>query len=321
MVQGVILGGVALYLITRPEIVETGRLRYCAPMAANGKIDGMPSAWEPTGGMAALHARAGILSAIRRFFAERNLVEVQTPTLGRTSVSDVEIESLRTTGGELLQTSPEYYMKRLLAAGAPSIYQIGPAYRAGESGRLHLTEFTLVEWYRLGFDDHALMREVAELVDCALGPEPYRFLTHAELLATRRDGPVDKDLRFVEAVENLGEGRVFITDYPAEQAALARLRRDDPEVAARFELVVNGLELANGYHELTDAGELRARMARDNRNRRRRGKPLVEPDERLLAAMRSGLPDCAGVALGLDRLVMLAVGASSLAEVVAFANR
>ena len=281
----------------------------------------MPSAWEPTGGMAALRARAGILSAIRGFFAERNVVEVQTPTLGRTSVSDVEIESLRITGGDFLQTSPEYYMKRLLAAGAPSVYQIGPAYRAGESGRLHLTEFTLVEWYRLGFDDRALMREVAELVDCILGSEPYRFLTHAELLATRREGPADEDLRFVEAVENLDEGCVFITDYPAAQAALARLRGDDPEVAARFELVVDGLELANGYHELADAGELRARMDRDNRNRRRRGKLPMEPDERLLAAMRSGLPDCAGVALGLDRLVMLAVGASSLAEVVAFANR
>ena len=276
--------------------------------------------WEPTCTVEALRARAGILGAIRRFFAERDVVEVQTPTLGRTSVSETEIESLRTSGGEFLQTSPEYYMKRLLAAGAPSIYQIGPAYRAGESGRLHLTEFTLVEWYRPGFDDDTLMAEVADLVDAVLGPEPYRRLTHAQLLATRQEGADDPDLRFVEAVENLGEGRVFITDYPAEQAALARLRPNDSRVAARFELVVGGLELANGYDELTDADELLERMQRDNRRRRQLGKPEMEPDRRLLAAMRHGLPDCAGVALGLDRLVMLSVGASTLAEVVPFAE-
>ena len=276
--------------------------------------------WQPTCTVEALHARAEILHLVRRFFAERDVVEVQTPTLGRTSVSDVEIESLRTTGGEYLQTSPEYYMKRLLAAGAPSIFQVGPAYRAGESGRHHLSEFTLVEWYRLGFDDEALMAEVADLVDRVLGPEPYRRLTHAELLAMRPDGAQDPDLRFVEALEGLGGSRVFITDYPAEQAALARLRTDDPAVAARFELVAGGLELANGYHELTDAEELRARMRRDNHRRREQGKREMEPDGRLLAAMRHGLPDCAGVALGLDRLVMLAVGASSIAEVVPFAG-
>ncbi|MCY4429980.1 MAG: EF-P lysine aminoacylase GenX, partial [Rhodospirillales bacterium] len=233
--------------------------------------------WEPTCTVEALRARAGILGAIRRFFEERDVLEVQTPTLGRTSVSDTEIESLRTTGGEFLQTSPEYYMKRLLAAGAPSIYQIGPAYRAGESGRLHLTEFTLVEWYRPGFDDDTLMAEVAGLVDAVLGPEPYRRLTHAQLLATRQEGADEPDLRLVEAVENLGEGRVFITDYPAEQAALARLRPNDPRVAARFELVIDGLELANGYHELTDAEELLERMQRDNLRRRQRGKPQMEP--------------------------------------------
>ncbi len=212
-------------------------------------------------------------------------------------------------------------MKRLLAAGAPSIYQIGPVYRAEESGRLHLTEFTMLEWYRLGFDDQALMDEVAGLVDILLGAANYRRLTHAELLATRPNGPTDADLRFVEALKNLDAGRVFITDYPADQAALARLRPNNPRVAARFELVVDGLELANGYHELTDAKALRVRMERDNDMRRTLGKTLVEPDERLLAAMRHGLPDCAGVALGLDRLLMLAVGASSIREVVPFAQQ
>ena len=316
--------------------------------------------WEPTCTVETLRLRAGILETVRRFFADRGVLEVQTPTLGLTSVSDVQIESLRTTGGEFLQTSPEYYMKRLLTAGAPSIFQIGPAYRAGESGRHHLTEFTLVEWYRLGFDDEALMVEVAGLVDCVLGPEPYDRLTYAELLALRPDDGSDPDLRFVAALEGLGDRRVFITDYPADQAALARLKAGNPAagelqapgipklkafssegqtpraprlkalpgepqaprapLAARFELVVGGLELANGYHELTDADELSKRMQRDNRRRREQGKPEMEPDERLLAAMRHGLPDCAGVALGLDRLVMLAAGASSIAEVVPFAD-
>ena len=276
--------------------------------------------WGPTCTIEALRARDRILRTIRQFFAEREVIEVQTPTMGRTSVTDVQIESLRTTAGEYLQTSPEHYMKRLLAAGAPSIFQIGPAYRAGETGRHHLSEFTLVEWYRLGFDDESLMAEVAALVDTILGRQPYRRIAHAELLAMRPDGPQDQDLRFVEALQNLDDNRVFITDYPAEQAALARLRTGVPTVAARFELVVDGLELANGYHELTDADELRARMRRDNHQRRNLGKPEIEPDERLLAAMRHGLPNCAGVALGLDRLVMLALGASSIADVVPFAR-
>ncbi len=289
--------------------------------AADWKNHPMRKPWQPTCTIEMLRIRADIVGKVRQFFAERDIVEVQTPTLGRTSVSDPHIESLRTTGGEFLQTSPEYYMKRLLAAGAPSIYQLGPAYRAGESGCLHLTEFTLVEWYRLGYDDQALMREVADLVQCILGPEPHRFLTYAELLALHPTGPADTDLRLVEALEKLGEQRVFITDYPADQAALARLRPGNPRLAARFELVVRGVELANGYYELTDAEELRARMERDNEIRRQRGLPTLEPDEHLLAAMGHGLPDCAGVALGLDRLIMLAVGADAVAEVVPFAGQ
>ena len=277
--------------------------------------------WQPTCTVAALRARAEILRRVRRFFDERGVLEVQTPTLGRASVTDPEIESLATADGAFLQTSPEFYMKRLLAAGAPSIYQLGPAHRAGESGRLHGIEFSMLEWYRLGWDDQALMQEVTELVDAVLGPASYRRFAYAELLATRPDGAGHPDLRFAEAVEKLGEARVFVTDYPAEQAALARLRLGKPQVAARFELIVDGIELANGYHELTDAQELRARMARDNRKRQTQGKPVMQPDERLLAAMAQGLPDCAGVALGLDRLAMLALGASNLAEVVAFADR
>lgn len=276
--------------------------------------------WRPTCSVAALRARAEVLGRVRQFFAERGVLEVQTPTLGRASVTDPEIDSLATADGAFLQTSPEFCMKRLLAAGAPSIYQLGPAYRAGETGRLHGIEFTMLEWYRLDWDDEALMQEVAALVDAVLGPADYRRLAYAELLAMRPDGEAHPDLRFAEAVENLGAGRFFVTDYPARQAALARLRPGKEQLAARFELIVDGIELANGYHELTDADELRARMARDNRRRQAQGKPVMPPDERLLAAMAHGLPDCAGVALGLDRLVMLALGACSLAEVVAFAD-
>ena len=296
-------------------------------------------------------------------------MEVQTPTLGLTSTTEPQIDPLRTTGGAFLQTSPEHYMKRLLAAGAPSIYQLGPTYRADEKGSLHREEFTMLEWYRLGFDDAALMDEVAALVDCILGPGDCRRISYESLVGALKGGQAELDLRFASAVERLGEGRWFVTDYPAEQAALARLRggRNKGEGgkeeegskgeggegegskgegskgegskgegskeegsgkqgkraearAARFELIVDGVELANGYHELTDPAELRQRMMRDNAVRSAAGRETMMADERLLAAMASGLPDCAGVALGVDRLAMLAIGASSLAEVMSFAD-
>ena len=278
-------------------------------------------AWRPTCSPAALRARAAILADIRTFFAERGVIEVQTPTLGLTSTTEPQIDPLRTADGAFLQTSPEHYMKRLLAAGAPSIFQLGPAYRAGEVGRLHREEFSMLEWYRLGFDDAALMDEVAALVDRILGVEDCRRIRYESLVGARIGEPAELDLRFANAVERLGKGRWFVTDYPAEQAALARLRDGDEAWAARFELIVDGVELANGYHELTDPVELRQRMARDNAARVAAGLESMAADERLLAAMTQGLPDCAGVALGVDRLVMLAVGAASLAEVMPFAER
>ena len=277
-----------------------------------------------------------MLAQIRAFFAERHIIEVQTPTLGRTSVTEAQIESLRTSAGVFLQTSPEHYMKRLLAAGAPSIYQLGSVYRAGESGRLHQEEFTMLEWYRLGFDDQALMTEVSDLIDDLLGPASYERMTYESLVGTVHGERAELDLAYAEAVEALGPVRCFVTDYPADQAALARIRGDNAHSrgdnahsrgdnadarAARFELIIDGVEIANGYHELTDAAELGARMATDNQRRREAGREVMAPDERLLAAMQAGLPDCAGVAIGVDRLVMLAVGASSLAEVVPFADR
>ncbi|MYE86255.1 MAG: hypothetical protein F4X31_08470, partial [Gammaproteobacteria bacterium] len=205
---------------------------------------------------------------------------------------------------------------------APSIYQLGPVYRAGESGRLHQEEFTMLEWYRLGFDDQALMAEVSDLIDRLLGPASYERMTYESLVGTVHGEPAELDLAYAEAIEALGPMRCFVTDYPANQAALARLRDDGADTrAARFELIIDGVEIANGYHELTDAAELGARMARDNQQRLDARREPMAPDERLLAAMKAGLPDCAGVAIGVDRLVMLALGASSLAEVVPFADR
>ena len=279
-----------------------------------------------------------MLAAARGFFAVRGVLEVQTPLVGRHTTTDPAIDSARLADGGTLQTSPEHHMKRLLAAGAPSIYQIGPAFRRGEAGRWHNPEFTLIEWYRLGFDAERLMGEVAELVDALLGAGRYQRRTYAALLRERFgvDG-ADKpaivaqaralglqgddagdaaDLLVAHAVAGVDAERVFITAYPAAQAALARRNADG--TAARFELVVRGLEVANGYDELTDADELRARMAADAERRRARDLSPVAPDAALLAAQRHGLPACAGVALGFDRLVALRLGARSVAEALAF---
>ncbi|MEQ8484506.1 MAG: amino acid--tRNA ligase-related protein [Pseudomonadales bacterium] len=281
--------------------------------------------WAPSCSLAALEARGRILRQVRDFFHDRGVLEVQTGVLGAATVTEPAVESVAVPGLGYLQTSPEYQMKRLLAAGAPSIFQIGPVFRAGEAGRRHNPEFVMLEWYRLGFDHEALMAEVAALVDVVLGPAPCRTLRYADVVARARVDVPDgldpreaEDLRFANGLDTLGEGRWFVTDYPADQAALARLTAQDASVAARFELVVDGLELANGYWELGDAEALAARFEADRAARARRGHTLPAVDQRLLAAMRAGLPACAGVALGFDRLLMLALGARSLAEVMAF---
>ena len=278
------------------------------------------------------------------------MLEVDTPVLARTTVTDVAIESLSTVlAGETfyLQTSPEYHMKRLLAAGAPSIVRIGPVFRADEAGRFHNPEFTMVEWYRLGFGLDELMNETADLVDRALGAAPYRRLRHAELLETVGVEPGERalaplvraaealgsrgafvqwtprelvDLLLSEAIRRVGNGRLFVTDYPADQAALARITTDarGAAVAARFELIVDGIEIANGYDELVDADVLAARMESDRRVRRARGQTVPDADTRLLEALRAGFPPCAGVALGFDRMLMLKFGASRLEDVMPF---
>ncbi|NCF27836.1 MAG: EF-P lysine aminoacylase GenX [Gammaproteobacteria bacterium] len=312
--------------------------------------------WPPTASLAALRLRARLLAGIREFFAERGVLEVETPAVARAGASDVHIASLATTCGAdadhghfYLQSSPEFAMKRLLAAGSGPIYQVCRAFRDGENGRLHNLEFTLLEWYRPGFDHHDLMGELDALVNQVLGSTaPARRLTYRqsfveqsgldpfdasmEVLLERceacglkltGDRSVERDLLldflFSHGVQPaLGEGLVYVYDYPASQAALARVRAGQPPVAERFELFVNGIEIANGYHELADADEQRKRFAADGRARRALGLEQMPMDERLLAALAHGLPDCAGVAVGLDRLFMIAAGESSIDAVMAF---
>ena len=279
---------------------------------------------------------------IRRFFAARGVLEVQTPILGSNGVTDPSIEPVRSTDGRYLQTSPEYHMKRLLAAGTPSIYQIAPAFRAGEAGRWHNPEFIMLEWYRLGFTTAALRAEVADLVTGILGEGEFATITYDECLGRTPGVAHDVDVRaeaialaaefgaadldqasaldflISRSLEALG-GRVFVVDYPEDQAALARVvDSDGAQVADRFELIVDGVEIANGYGELQDADELERRFGIDNDRRRRAGRESVPLDEAFLKAHRAGLPACAGVALGLDRVLALKLGAGSLTEVIAF---
>jgi lysyl-tRNA synthetase class 2 len=295
-----------------------------------------------------------LLARLRQFFAERSVLEVETPLLCQSGITDPSIEPLMVEAGasspqpRFLQTSPEYAMKRMLAAFGEPIFQITKAFRDGEAGSRHNPEFSLLEWYRPGFDHHQLMDEVADLVQVCLGQRvvkkySYRQLfqerlkidpftaTVAELEAVARDhldpgdmtGDTDLwlDLLISHVLEpQLGGAEIhFIYDYPASQAALSRIVQvDDVWVGQRFELYVDGVELANGYFELTDPQEQRQRFERDNALRRERGQAERPVDEQLLAALAHGLPDCSGVALGIDRLLMVATGASDIRDVLAF---
>ena len=313
--------------------------------------------WRPTASLDSLRRRAQLLSQVRSFFAERSVLEVETPLLGSATVSDLHLSSFACRSSHVgedrdlyLQTSPESAMKRLLAAGSGPVFQICKAFRDGEAGRLHNPEFTILEWYRPGWDHHRLMTEVDELLATTLDTSPGERITFSQAFERHlgldplrsssqeivhcaadqgigRDcglGEDDRDgwlnLLLSHSVEpHLGRGRpTFVHDFPASQAALARIRQDDPPVAERFEVWVEGVELANGYHELTDAEEQRRRFEEDLSRRRARGLPAVPLDSRLLAALEHGLPPSAGVALGFDRLVMLACGATDIAEVMPF---
>ena len=275
-----------------------------------------------------LVARARLLAKVRQFFAALDVVEVQTPLLGTHTVTDPDVEAIGVPGYGFLQTSPEYFLKRLLVAGMPDCYQLGPCFRHGELGRLHHPEFTMLEWYRLGFDHQQLMAEVAELVCLLLGPGKFKQLSYADVIAQRcpLSAPRDVlDLAFADGCAALTSGRYFITPYPADQAALARLQNQttdaaspDMLLAARFELVIDGVEIANGYWELQDKQEHVRRFAEDNAERQQRQLPPRSVDQNFLSALDQGLPSCAGVAVGLDRLFMLVLEQDSLDKVIAF---
>ncbi|WBU40182.1 MULTISPECIES: EF-P lysine aminoacylase EpmA [Marinobacter] len=312
--------------------------------------------WQPSASREHLKSRAQQLAWVRGFFAERGVLEVETPVLGRHGVTDINLDGIAAAvnaagvSGGWLQTSPEYHMKRLLAAGSGCIYQIARVFRNGERGSRHNPEFSLLEWYRVGLDDTAMMAEVADLVCDWLGCDRPDVLTYREALQALagidpmaitdhdlyqycqqwlepeqlagmgRDDCLDLVMSFkVEPL--LGQGRpVFITRYPASQAALAKVTADDDgfPVAHRFELYIDGLELCNGYWELTDPVEQRARFEQDNRRRKAAGKGEMAVDQSFLAALDAGLPECSGVALGLDRLLMLKTGAERIEDVLAF---
>ena len=275
------------------------------------------SDWRLSARIEHLKQRAELLAQARAFFAERNVIEVQTPVLAKHTVTEPDVQSIEVPGYGYLQTSPEYQMKRLLAAGMPSCYQLGPAFRHGEQGRLHNPEFTMLEWYRLGFDHNQLMYEVADMVDALLGPKPYQRLTYEDVVGKSEGRTRDAlDLAFADACERLTPGRFFITDYPADQAALARINPDG-QTAARFELVIDGVEIANGYWELLDVEEHRQRFKTDGEIRQQRGLPAMAVDEAFIAALQHGLPACAGVAMGFDRLGMWGIGAKALSDVTA----
>lgn len=271
--------------------------------------------WRPTAEVAALVARGKLLADVREFFRRLDVLEVQTPILMPDTVTEPMIDSIAVVGGGWLQTSPEYAMKRLLAAGAPAIYQLGSVFRAGERGRWHNPEFTLLEWYRPGFDDHQLMEELAALVDSLLGPATYRRVCYGDLVAAGLSGDA-ADLAYADACAAL-DGRCFVTHFPRSQASLARLN-DDGKTAARFELIVEGVEIANGYYENGDAVQLQERFVNDNARRRTLGKLEVKLDVAFLAANAHGIPACAGVAVGIDRLLMLQQGAQHIHEVLTF---
>ncbi|BBA33218.1 uncharacterized protein YjeA [Methylocaldum marinum] len=313
--------------------------------------------------MAALQKRAVMLASIRRFFAARHVLEVETPLLCRAGVTDPNLHPFKTVlrkpgaaaGDPLyLQTSPEFAMKRLLAAGSGSIYQICKAFRNEESGRHHNPEFTLLEWYRVGFDldrlideIDALLREICrddlileaserlsyrELFREHVGADPLSgsFEELAECSGTRglpeaealcgEDRSFWLDLLFSHLVQpRLGRGRIaFVRDFPAFLPSLARKKSDDPRVVERVEIFLEGLELGNGFHELTDAVEQEERFDRDLAVRKANGQSLPAKDERMLAALKNGLPDCSGIALGLDRLLMIMMQAESIADVLTF---
>ena len=319
--------------------------------------------WKPTASMMALRERAGLLKAIRQYFDSSGVMEVETPMLSSNATVDIYIDSFSTEfepigGGQLqtyyMHTSPEFPMKRLLAAGSGDIYSMGRVFRNGEAGGRHNPEFTMLEWYRVGMDQQRMMNDVSTLLSSICLFTEARRCSYGELFEevldinpyTASDDELDQmvqarvdaglagldrndclDLLFSKHIEpTLGamnngklEG-VFVYDYPASMSALARLRTNakGEEVAARFELFVNGIELANGYHELLDAEEQEKRFKAEQEKRQERNFDVYPYDQRMVDALKHGMPDCAGVAMGIDRLLMLLMDTRNIADVIAF---
>jgi elongation factor P--(R)-beta-lysine ligase len=318
--------------------------------------------WQPTASLDSVRLRARLYATIRTFFAERDVLEVETPVLSMAGNTDPNIESFslefsgRTDGAprtRWLRTSPEFALKRLLAAGVGDCYELGRVFRNGEAGGRHNPEFTMLEWYRIGWDHHRLIDESVALVQAALalvgrkadattttfrdlyrerlGLDPFAA-DEAELRAALGDIEIDPtglnrddwlDLLMTHRLQPGfdRDGILVVRDYPVSQSALAKIRAGqggEPAVAERFELYLGALELANGYHELTDADEQRARFLRDRAARAMRGAVQPPLDEGLLAAMACGLPACAGVALGVERLLMAMTDTDRIADVLTF---
>lgn len=288
-----------------------------------------------------LLSRAQLVDRIRGFFSARSVLEVHTPTITEAGITDLHIESMTLADGRYLRTSPEYAHKRLLASGAGDIYELGPVFRAGEHGRFHRDEFLLLEWYRLGWPWRTLATEAIELVTTVAARQDWKVefvawktllaretgidfetATERELRAATPDAPEDLDLP--ELLDWLFATRVqpsfqpgnlsVVHDFPACQAALARLKPGQPQWAERFEIFAGPIELANGYRELTDPVEQRRRFDEDNRRRRALGRSPMPVDRTLIASLAHGLPECSGVALGVDRLLMIVLGVDDIAQ-------
>ena len=313
--------------------------------------------WQPTASVKNLLTRAKLLTEIRRFFTDRGLLEVETPVLSEFGVTDVHLVTFSTEFispfGEQsktlwLSTSPEYHMKRLLAAGSGPIFQIGKVFRNEEAGNRHNPEFTMLEWYRPHFDIYRLINEVDDLLQQTLECPPAESMSY-QFAFQQYVGldPLSADLsELVEKAEKhqlmgaenesrdtllqflfstvvepqIGqEAPVVVYHFPASQAALAQISSEDLRVAERFEFYYKGLELANGFHELSDAREQLRRFQQDNLQREKMGLPARAIDTRLLAALQAGIPNCSGVALGVDRVLMIAMGTESIKEVISFA--
>ncbi|MBT3347351.1 MAG: EF-P lysine aminoacylase GenX [Thiotrichales bacterium] len=295
-----------------------------------------------------LRERATFISALRAFFSERDILEVDTPLLSSSTTPDPAIESIITTNAHYLQTSPESFMKRLLAEGSGSIYQLAPAFRAEEMSPIHNAEFLLLEWYRPGFTMEQLMAEVEELVSNFVDIPSIEQMTVAEAFEsvgvkdlldtdakTLKEYALAMGLPSADEMEldwdgwidyfmvlliqpRFAHAAIFLTHYPASQAALARLSPEDSRVAERFELLLNGIEIANGFRELTDAKEQRTRFEKELEKRRVLNMDEVPLDEELLQALASGMPECSGVAVGVDRLMMISQGKDTIQEVMPF---